>query len=88
MQKNGINRTFQDIEQYLGMCKFTNCTHTNEPGCKILEVIENGELSKERFEEYLKLQTESEYNTDSEQYLKNKKEKFKEISRINKHNKK
>lgn len=88
MQKNGINRTFQDIEQYLGMCKFTNCTHTNEPGCKILEVIENGELSKERFEEYLKLQKESEYNTDSEQYLKNKKEKFKEISRINKHNKK
>lgn len=45
-----------------------------------------GELQKERFEQYLKLQKESQYNTDSEQYLKSKKEKFKEISKINKHN--
>ena len=79
----GINKTFQDVEQYIGMCKFSDCTHTNEPGCKILEAIENGELSKERYEQYIKLQKESLYNTDSEQYLKNKKEKFKEIARIN-----
>lgn len=84
--KEGINKTFSDIEGYLGMCKYSNCTHTNEPGCKILEAIEKGKLSKERFEEYLKLQKESQYNTDSEQYLKNKKEKFKEISKLNKHN--
>ena len=86
--KEGINKTFQDIEEYLGMCKFSNCTHTNEPGCKILEAIEKGKLEKERFEQYLKLQKESEYNTDSEQYLKAKKEKFKEISKINRNNKK
>ena len=85
--QNGINKTFQDIEQYIGMCKFSNCTHTNEPGCKILEKIENGELQKGRFQQYLKLQKESEYNTNSEQYLKSKKDKFKEISKINKHNK-
>ena len=60
---------------------------TSEPGCKILEAIENGELSQERFEQYLKLQKESEYNTDSELYLKNKREKFKEISKMNKRHK-
>ena len=70
------------------MCKYSNCTHTNEPGCKILEAIEKGEIQKERFEEYLKLQKESEYNTNSDEYLKNKREKFKEISKINRHNKK
>jgi len=86
--ESGISKTFQDIEQYIGMCKFSNCTHTNEPGCKILEAIENGELQQERFEQYLKLQKESKYNTNSEQYLKEKKDKFKEISKINKHNKK
>ena len=82
--ESGINKTFQDIEQYLGMCKFTDCTHTNESGCRILKAIEEGELDRERFEQYLKLQKESMYNTDSEQYLRDKKEKFKEISKINK----
>ena len=53
------------------MCKYSNCTHTNEPGCKILEAIEKGEIQRERFDEYLKLQKESEYNTNSEEYLKN-----------------
>ena len=85
--ESGINKTFQDIEKYLGMCKFSNCTHTNEPGCKIQEAIENGEIQRERFEEYLKLQKESAYNTNTEEYLKSKKEKFKEISKINKHKK-
>ena len=86
--ENGINKTFQDIEQYIGMCKFSDCTHTNEPGCKILEAIVNGEIDQERFEQYLKLQKESRYNTDSNQYLQEKKDKFKEISKINKHNRK
>ena len=86
--ESGISKTFQDIEKYLGMCKYSNCTHTNEPGCKILEAIEKGEIQRERFEEYLKLQKESEYNTNSEEYLKNKKEKFKQISKMNRYNKK
>ena len=86
--KEGISKTFQDIEDLIRMCKYSDCTHTNEPGCKILEAIELGELDKERFEQYLKLQKESKYNTDSAQYLKDKNEKFKEISKINRHNKK
>ena len=83
--ESGISKTFQDIEEYMGMCKYSDCTHTNEPGCRILKAIEDGELEKERFEQYLRLQKESAYNTDSEQYLRAKKEKFKEIAKINKH---
>ena len=26
----------------MGTCKFSDCTHTNEPGCRILEAIKNG----------------------------------------------
>ncbi len=83
----GISITFQDIEELTRMCRFSDCTHTNEPGCKILEAIENGELSEERFRQYIKLKNESDYNTDSEQYLKNKKEKFKQIAKTNRKNK-
>lgn len=86
--ETGISETFKDIEELAQTCKFSNCTHTNEPGCKIRESIENGGLSEERFEKYLSLKRESEYNTNSAQYLKNKKDKFKEISKINKHHKK
>ena len=84
----GIGETFKDIEEQAKMCKFSDCTHTNEPGCKIREAIENGKLSEERFEKYLSLIKESEYNTNSAKYLKNKNNKFKEISKINKHKEK
>ncbi|MBR6252597.1 MAG: ribosome small subunit-dependent GTPase A [Clostridia bacterium] len=83
----GISKTFEDIEELTKMCRFSDCTHANEPGCKILEAISNGELSEDRFNQYLKLLKESKYNTDSEQYLRDKKEKFKQIAKINKRNK-
>lgn len=82
--ESGISKTFCDIEELASECKYSDCTHTSEPGCKILEAIENGELNEERVEQYLKLQKESRYNTDSEQYLRDKREKFKQISKINK----
>lgn len=84
----GISKTFQDVEKYIGLYKFSDCTHSNEPGCRILQAIKNGELSEERYDQYLKLKKESEYNTDTQLYLKDKKEKFKEIAKINKSNKK
>ena len=83
----GLDKTFQDVEQYFGKCKFSDCTHTNEPGCKILEAIQNGELSIERFNSYIKLQNEARYNNDSEDYLNTKREKFKNISKLNKNRK-
>ncbi len=86
--ESGISKTFQDIEELMKMCKYTDCTHTNEPGCKVLEAIEKGELKKERYDQYIKLQKESAYNTDAEQYLRDKKEKFKTIARTNRNNKK
>ena len=59
----------------MGTCKFSDCTHTNEPGCRILEAIENGKLSQERYNSYLKLKNEAKYNSDSEAYLKEKRDK-------------
>lgn len=77
----GLDKTFKDIEQYIGLCKFSDCTHTNEPGCKVLEAIEKGELSEERYHAFMKLKNESKYTEDSKKYIKEKKEKFKELSK-------
>ncbi len=79
----GLEIAFLDVEEYLGKCKFTDCTHTNEPGCVIKKAIKNGELSEERYESYMKLKKEAKYNDDSESYLKEKKEKFKKIAIMN-----
>ena len=38
---------------YLGMCKFNDCLHVNEPGCKIKELVANGEIAQSRYDNYL-----------------------------------
>ena len=80
---DGIDKTFQDVEKYFGTCKFSDCTHTSEPGCKVLEAVKNGELSEERYNAYMKLKNEARYNGDSESYLREKRNKFKEIAKQN-----
>ncbi len=37
-------------------CKFRGCLHGSEPGCRIKEMVENGKILKESYENYLKLQ--------------------------------
>ncbi|NQU17644.1 MAG: ribosome small subunit-dependent GTPase A, partial [Candidatus Saganbacteria bacterium] len=42
-------------------CKFTDCTHNQEPGCAILAAVESGRLDKSRYLNYLKLKKEADY---------------------------
>ena len=77
----GVERTFADIEELAQGCRFTNCTHSGEPGCAIAAALESGELTQARWQSYLKLKQEQ---ANSDSYLAAKKEKFKEIAKINK----
>ena len=83
----GIDTTFSDIEELACMCRFGDCTHTSEPGCAVQKAIREGSLDSERFESYLKLKKENAYAADGSSYLETKKQKFKEISKMNKHRK-
>ena len=84
----GIDTAFADIEELARGCKYADCTHTAEPGCAILAAASDGTLDIARLESYRKLKTENAYASDSSRYLKAKRTKFKEIAKINKHNKK
>ncbi len=55
----GIEKTFSDIENMAKKCKFKDCTHQHEPDCYILEMVENDELSIERYNAYIMLKNES-----------------------------
>lgn len=61
----GMVMTFDDITELAKNCKFSNCSHVDEPGCKVLEAIENGNLSNEEYENYKKLERQSEHFTST-----------------------
>jgi ribosome biogenesis GTPase / thiamine phosphate phosphatase len=58
---DGVNEVFADLHDLSLNCRFSNCTHTQEPGCAVLAAVENGDLSEERYQSYLKLKKETEY---------------------------
>ena len=84
----GIETTFSDIEELACSCRFGDCSHTREPGCAIRAALESGELDAERWNAYLKLKKENAVAAAGSSYLDAKKQKFKKIAKMNKHNKK
>ncbi|MDR0307682.1 MAG: ribosome small subunit-dependent GTPase A [Chitinispirillales bacterium] len=46
---------FPEIERVTGKCRFNNCIHDAEPGCRVRELIEENEIASWRHEHYLKL---------------------------------
>jgi len=52
---DGLQNTFEDIYEVATRCRFTDCTHTREPGCAVQEALRCGELARDRYESYLKL---------------------------------
>ena len=84
----GIDTVFSDIETLTCECRFSNCTHTKEPGCAVQKALSEGTLDISRWQSYLKLRNENEYAANDSQYLAAKRAKFKEIAKFNKSNKK
>ena len=60
-QEDSLSSTFEDIEQFATECRYRDCQHGKEPGCRIREAIQTGELPRERYASYLKLQKELAY---------------------------
>lgn len=65
-----LNVVFSKIIELSKECKYTTCTHENIKVCRILQVIENGEISQEEFNRYKKLQSK-EYRKNSNFLRKN-----------------
>ena len=53
--KEDIVNGFIELKPYQGYCKFSNCTHTTEPGCAITEALNKGELSQQRVNSFKKM---------------------------------
>jgi ribosome biogenesis GTPase len=46
---------FPEMAPYIDHCRFSDCIHLTEPGCAVLEAMERGEISSQRYESYLRL---------------------------------
>lgn len=83
-----IDEVFGEIDSYARECRFKDCRHISEKGCAVLEAVESGEISSERYNSYLKLLKEEEFlavKTDKNEMLKRKqKDKIlcREIKRV------
>jgi len=58
---DGINKGFEDIIELSMACRYADCSHTQESDCAVLTAIAQGDLSEERYSNYMKLRKESEH---------------------------
>lgn len=63
--KTGLGDVFAEIAALASRCRFNNCEHIDEPGCRIREAIEAGEIDPVRLERWRKLVREEEFNRAS-----------------------
>jgi ribosome biogenesis GTPase len=73
--EEGVETTFEDIEELAANCRFSDCQHQTEPQCAVREALESGELDASRFENYLKLRRELDHLTRRQDQLAQRLEK-------------
>jgi ribosome biogenesis GTPase len=56
-----FNGGFADIEELFTQCRFSDCRHTAEPGCAVLDAVERGDIPQVRWKNYQKLKREALY---------------------------
>lgn len=52
-EKEEISHYFPEMLELLPQCKFSNCTHTHEPGCAVKQAWEEGKIADSRYQNYL-----------------------------------
>ena len=74
--ESSFGDTFNEIDELVYQCKFKDCTHTVEAGCAVIEALEGGKISEERYNNYIKIYKESLYNEMSYIEKRKKDKKF------------
>jgi ribosome biogenesis GTPase len=55
-----LEQAYVEFRRFLGECRFADCRHGTEPGCALRAAVEAGEVSRLRFESFLRLRGELE----------------------------
>ena len=68
--EEGVKAVFADIEALAGRCRFSDCTHTAEPGCAVKAALADGTLDPKRWESYQKLDRTARFMAGKIDYLR------------------
>lgn len=57
--KDELADCFLEFRDYLGKCRFVNCSHTSEKGCAVIEAVNNGMIPESRHKSYVEMYNEA-----------------------------
>ncbi|NTW62072.1 ribosome small subunit-dependent GTPase A [Candidatus Saccharibacteria bacterium] len=69
---SGADEVFSNIKEIASRCRYRNCGHVNEQGCAVMDAIKSGDVELSQYENYLKLQKETEHYQMSAQERRQK----------------
>ena len=58
IEEQELSHYFVELRQYLGQCRYNDCRHVNEPGCVVLEKLEEGYIHAYRYDSYVRILNE------------------------------
>lgn len=65
LKKEEIPERYPEMRALMHNCKYNNCMHVHEPGCAVKEAVENGEISKLRYYNYLSIINAEDFNKNA-----------------------
>ncbi|KMV29631.1 small ribosomal subunit biogenesis GTPase RsgA [Photobacterium swingsii] len=72
LEPEQVTNAFVEFREYLGGCKFRDCKHGNDPGCLIREAMQDGKITRERYDSYHKIIESMSENVANRQFSRNK----------------
>lgn len=55
IKKQELQHDFPEFRPFIGLCRFQDCAHLKEPGCAVLEAMEDGKIDPSRHRSYARL---------------------------------
>ena len=55
IDKQELQYDFRDFRGFIGKCRFADCAHLKEPGCAVIEAVQNGRIKLSRYQSYKRL---------------------------------
>jgi ribosome biogenesis GTPase len=62
--EDGLETVFAEVAELAAGCRFTDCRHEREPGCAVLEAVEQGGLPQQRLDGYRQLRGELQHQAE------------------------